>query len=150
MAETDSQTSDDSPRFRAALLHPRYWGKWLAAAVLSALCLLPWSALDAFGAWLGQLAFKRNAKHRRRAGINLEKCFPQMSPGEREALLQAHFVVYWQTLLQTPLLWWGSRRRLAARTEIVGEAHMEDARQRGAVIVLSCHSVALDFGAVSI
>ncbi|MEM7292137.1 MAG: hypothetical protein AAF420_01920 [Pseudomonadota bacterium] len=135
---------------RPALLHPRYWGKWCTVLLLSVICLLPWRLIDWLGARVGRIAYQRYEKHRRHAQMNLEWCFPDIAEQARDELIQDHFCVYWQTLMQSPVLWWGSRPGYAKRVEFSGLEHFERAREQGPVIVLSCHSIALDFGAAAI
>ena len=52
---------------------------------------LPMAVIAAIGNAVGAAAFWLIPERRRVTRVNLEKCFPQMAPRERERLARAHF-----------------------------------------------------------
>ena len=137
-------------RFEVALLHPRYWGKWLGIILITLASYLPFFLLDRLAVLLGKLTYRFYEKHRRQAQMNIDWCFPSLDEGARDAMLRAHFTAYLQSLLLLPMLWWGSPRRFAERVIFKNVEYMDDALAKGPVIVLACHSVMLDYGAAAI
>lgn len=136
--------------FRATLLHPRYWKKWSVIAVLSLLNLLPFSVLDALGTAIGSLCYRYYHKHRRVVRLNIDRCFPALSDDEKNHLIKTHFTAYTQSLLMLPLLWWGRGDTLAHRVTLDNRSVLDAALARGPVIILSCHSVMLNYGGSAI
>ncbi|MEM7206548.1 MAG: hypothetical protein AAF434_01875 [Pseudomonadota bacterium] len=142
--------TDHSVRFQFAFLHPRYWLRWLAFGLIAALNLLPESLIDRLAASIGRLCYRHYEKHRRQASLNISWCFPDMANDAHESLLLAHFVAYWQTLLRIPVLWLGDQDRYLQRVRFENSDILDYALANGPVIVLACHSCALDFGAAAI
>lgn len=133
--------------FENAFLAPKYWGAWLAAGLLWLFSLLPQRLRAAIGALMGDIAYKTNRKRRRVVRINLGLCFPELSVSEREERVRRHFQTMGITLLDYGLLWFGSRRRIHAVSELIGEEHLSRLREAGRnVIIMTGHSAALDFG----
>jgi len=139
------------PRFTAALLAPRFWLSWLAVLLLSLLSLLPRGWRDRLAAAIGGWLYRRKAKRRCFVLTNLHRCFPQMSELERERLALEHFRSNLQVMLDMPTLWWSSRRQFLQRVSLQGEQWLEQAQAQGkGVVLLTCHSLALEYGGVRI
>ena len=132
--------------FQWSLLHPRYWMKWLGVAFLSALNFLPYTVLDRIGKQIGLFALRFYDKHRHAATLNIDWCYPDLSEQEKQQLLREHFIVYAQTLILLPMLWWGNRDKFASRVVFENDNLLDKAIGQGPVIVLSCHSMALNHG----
>jgi KDO2-lipid IV(A) lauroyltransferase len=81
----------------------------------------------------------------RTARRNIELCLPELSSAEREQLLDRHFESLGIALLEIPLAWWITPRRLAkiVRFEGVEHLHAALAKQRG-VILLTAHFTSLE------
>ncbi len=151
MAAVEKSPSAYPGPFRRAFLLPRYWPTWVALGLLWLLTQLPGGLRRALGRCLGDLIYARNAKRRRFVHLNLAWCFPARSEAEREALARGYFRTMAQSLLDYGLLWWGSERRLDHTLRLEGAEHLERARAEGrAVILLTSHNVALDFGAAAL
>lgn len=91
---------------------------------LGALWLFHWLPLGlqaAIGRWVGRLLY-RSARSRRRVALrNLQLCFPDMAPEQREALARRHFEWVARSLLERGLLWYGSQKRLKRLVHVEGE-----------------------------
>lgn len=132
---------------RPALLAPRYWPTWLMVAPFRVLPFLPWRLQFACGRAIGRTA--RRFAHRRRAITrkNLELCFPEKSPEERERLLREHFKELGVGLMETALGWFAPDWRLRQRMRIEGLEHLKRAHEAGrGVILLTAHFTTLEVG----
>ncbi len=140
-----------SPPFRAAFLGPRFWPTWLALWLLWLLSWLPWPVRSALAAAFGPLARLSSRKRREIVRVNLRLCYPQLDEPARERLLRLHFRYRLRSVLDYGLLWWGSARRIGKLVRIRGEEHFRAPHDRGrTVILLTCHSLMLDFGAAAL
>ena len=133
------------------LLHPRFWGTWLAVGFYRVLSLLPMKARHALARPLARLAWKQNAKRRGIVLKNLELCFPELSIAEREALGQKHFSVMARSLLDLGQVWFASDNRLLEIMALEGWENVKQAREAGKNIIFNvAHGAALDFGAAAV
>lgn len=108
---------------------------------------LPYRALVVIGNAVGVLAFWLIPERRRVTRVNLEKCFPEKAPAERERLARAHFRAFCRSFVDRALLWWAPRARVERLVRIEG---LEYLRQHpGApVILFSPHFVGVEAGSV--
>ena len=93
----------------------------LLIGLLWLLHFLPLTVLAALGRGLGRLLWWLARRRRHIALRNLELCFPELTPAEREALAREHFAMVGRSLLERGLLWFASAERLqsiAARGSI--------------------------------
>ena len=142
---------DYVPRFRWRFLHIRFWPIWLGLGVLRLITIMPRRWRNYLGNWLGNRAYERNAKRREIIDINLRWCFPDMSELERAKLSRRYNRVMMRTLLDYGIMWWGRGKRLEKLIQIEGEEHIRDCLNEGkTVLILTAHSVGLDFGAQAI
>ena len=109
--------------------------------------LLPMPAIAATGNALGWALFWLIPERRKVTRINLEKCFPQMPPSERERLARASFRSFCRSFVERGLLWWSSERRLRRLVRVEGAEHL-DALAGRPVIILAPHFVGLDAGGI--
>ncbi len=130
-----------------AFLHPRYWVIWLIAALLRLMVLLPYSGRVVVGNTLGAVFYRIMGRRKHIAEVNLELCFPELSPAERERLLKAHFAALGVAFVEMGTAWWASERRLEGLAEIQGLEHLQAAIKKGkGAILLSAHFVFLEIG----
>jgi KDO2-lipid IV(A) lauroyltransferase len=130
---------------RLRLLAPRYWLTWAGLGLLRLLALLPYALIVGLGRVLGVVLRHLPIRFVRTARRNIELCLPELSPAEREQLLDRHFESLGIALLEIPLAWWITPRRLAkiVRFEGVEHLHAALAKQRG-VILLTAHFTSLE------
>jgi len=131
-----------------SLYAPRHWPTWFAVGGLrAAVTLLPWSWNLALGRALGRLAFRLAGKRVRIARRNLERCFPECSRDEREALLRRHFASLGMALFETGLAWWTGPARLARHLEVAGREHLDAAldSEQGVILVVA-HATLVELG----
>ena len=82
----DAMSSSNA--FRLAMLAPKFWLSWLAVALAWGVARLPLSWMLALGRGLGHLAFYLAGSRRRIAKVNIDLCFPELTPQQRTQLLK--------------------------------------------------------------
>jgi len=128
-------------------LTPRFWPTWLMFGVLRLVILLPWRWQMRIGRLTGRLALGLARQRRHIAEVNLALCFPEQTPRQRRALLEAHFESLGCGIIETALCWWGRDALLRGITRIEGLEHLEAAQAGGkGVILLSAHFTTLELG----
>ena len=135
-------------KFEWGFLHPRNWGLWIALALLWLLSFLPRPLFNAIAGSAGSLAMSLNRKRRQIAETNLKLCFPNMKPGERNQLMQRNARITGQCLMDLGTLWVRGSRRLDKHSRVEGAEHVYNIHEQGGqVILMTCHTMALDHGA---
>lgn len=124
---------------------PRYWPAWLGMGLLRLLCLMPHRMALATGRVFGRIAHRFGGSRRAIVRRNIELCFPELSPEERDALAYEHFKALGMTLIEMGLGRWASDRHLQSITRLTGIEHVERALDAGrGVILLSAHFTTLE------
>ena len=117
---------------------PKYWPAWLGLGLLRVICWLPHSVALVVGRVVGRLAHRFAGERRAIVRRNLELCFPDMLPTERDELAKRHFDALGMSLLEMGLGRWASDDRLTALTTIEGVDHVLDAVNDGKGVILLC------------
>ena len=118
---------------------------WSAIALLWVFARLPWGVQRLLGRGLGALAFALAGSRREAARINLELCFPEMSPAERDALLRMSFRDFGIGLFEFARAWWGSVVPLRSTVRIEGLEHLREIQAQGrGVLMVSGHFMTLE------
>jgi KDO2-lipid IV(A) lauroyltransferase len=122
---------------RLRLFAPRYWPTWIGLGLLRLLVLLPYPALCVVGRSLGALMLRLPLRFADIARRNIEMCLPELDAAARKHLLAEHFASLGMALVETPLAWWGTPKRMARliRTEGAEHVHAALARGRGALLL---------------
>jgi KDO2-lipid IV(A) lauroyltransferase len=111
--------------------------------------LLPLRLLAGLGSVLGIVLYAVGAERRRIALINLELCFPRMSPRARRRIARAHFMALTRSFLERGILWWSSERAVRRLVRLEGAEHWRAAAGRP-IIVLAPHFVGCEMGGIRI
>jgi len=120
--------------------------------LLAALWLFHWLPLQlqaACGSAFGRLGWHLVASRRKVALRNLELCFPELAPNERERLAKEHFRWLGRSLLERGLLWYASPARLRRLIRIEGDVHLAE-RSEKPVMWLAPHFMGLDVAGASV
>ncbi|MDH5631388.1 MAG: lysophospholipid acyltransferase family protein [Gammaproteobacteria bacterium] len=126
-------------------LAPWHWHTWLGLGLLWLMGHLPLSVIAMLGTILGELLFRFFGSRRRVVEQNLSACFPETPKPELNTLVRRNFHETGKAVAATGIAWWGSRRRLENMFRLIGEQHLEAARETGRpVILLVGHCVALE------
>jgi KDO2-lipid IV(A) lauroyltransferase len=113
--------------------------------LLRLICLLPHRVALAIGRLLGRLAHATGGSRRAVVRRNIELCFPDLSPDERDAMALEHFKALGMMLIEMGLGRWARIRHLQTITRLVGAEHVLDALASGkGVILLSAHFTTLE------
>ena len=76
---------------------------------------------------------------------NIELCFPELTPGERDALALEHFKALGMMLVEMGLGRWARTQHLQSISRLIGAEHALDALATGkGVILLSAHFTTLE------
>lgn len=136
-------------RFQSRFLLPRYWPTWAGLSLLAVSRYLPARLRAGIGTVLGELYFRISSKRRQIAQINIDLCFSQLPAGARRRLVRRHFHALSQCLLDLGWLWWASPKSMDRRIQVAGFEHYATQRAQGKnLILLTCHTTALDVGGV--
>ncbi len=126
-------------------LHPRYVPDWLALLFLRAVAALPLPLIWIIGGVLGTLLYYLMSERRHIALTNIRACFPELAPAQQRRLVLAHFRVFVQAALATPISWWGSEKRMKRLVRTPGKEHFDQAlAAKKPVILLVAHFVAIE------
>lgn len=124
---------------------PKYWPIWIGMGVLRLVCLLPHRMALVIGRTIGRLAHRVGGSRRAVVRRNIELCFPDLTPDERDALAYEHFKALGMTLIEMGLGRWASDRHLGSITTIKGLHHLHDAIKKGqGVILLAAHFTTIE------
>lgn len=124
---------------------PSYWPIWLGIGVLRLVCLLPHRAALACGRAFGRSAERIAGRRRAVVRRNIELCFPELTPAERDALASRHFEALGMSVVELGVGRWGSDRTHLAIARLEGIEHLQKALDHGrGVILLSAHFTTLE------
>lgn len=137
----------ERPRFRAALLHPRYWFTWFGFGLWYALVLLPYRLQLFLGAGLGLLFFYIPNGRCRIARRNLELCFPDLKEEQLQALLKDNMRSTGMAFFETGMGWFWPAWRLDRIYTMEGTEQIEQIQAQGqGVILVGFHWTHIDMG----
>lgn len=132
-------------RFRLALLHPRYWLTWLFFGLWWLSSLLPYRVQMMLGRWLGHLLYYVARRRRYITRRNLELCFPELSPKEREQRVRENFVSSGIAVFETGIAWFWPRWRLDKLYTIEGIEHIQEHLKKGqGMLLLTLHFTTIE------
>lgn len=125
------------------------WGARLLLAVMWCLHLLPLSWLAAVGNGMGRLLYVLAGARRRVALRNLELCFPEKTPAERQHVAREHFRWLGRSILERSLLWFAPAERLKSMIHVEGDVKLAERSDRP-VMWLVPHFMGLDVAGVAV
>jgi lauroyl-KDO2-lipid IV(A) myristoyltransferase len=118
----------------------------LFLAVFYLFSWLPLAVIDRTAVVLAGYVMKHNRKRVHIARRNLQLCFPEKLAHEIDQMVCAHFRAYVRSLLHYGLILWAPSWRFRRHTELHGLERVEQLRAEDKnIIVLTCHSVGLEF-----
>jgi KDO2-lipid IV(A) lauroyltransferase len=126
-------------------ISPATWPAWLGLGLLRVTCWLPHRFALRAGRVLGWLAFRIGGERRAIVRRNIELCFPELDPAQREDLVRRHFAALGMSIIEMGLGRWASDEHLVSITTVEGVEHVLDAINQGdGVILLSAHFTTLE------
>ena len=124
---------------------PSTWPTWIGMGLLRIVCWLPHSAAMAVGRALGRVAHSVGAERRAIVRRNIELCFPELNPDQRNDLARDHFLALGMSMIEMGLGRWASDEHLVSLMTLDGVNHVLDAVNAGkGVILLSAHFTSLE------
>jgi len=124
---------------------PRYWPVWAGMGLLRLICLLPHRVTLSVGRFFGRLLHATGGSRRAVVRRNIELCFPDLTPDERDAMALEHFKALGMMLMEMGLGRWASTHHLQSITRLTGAEHVHNALASGkGVILLSAHFTTLE------
>ncbi|WP_428773725.1 lauroyl-Kdo(2)-lipid IV(A) myristoyltransferase [Vibrio sp.] len=150
---SDKSNSTDqylhNPTFEWSFLHPKHWGTWLGIIFAALFAFIPYRWRDALARKLSVFIVRKNGRVVRRARVNLEYCFPEKSPQERQQILEETFVKAAQYMLGYSEFLVRSTKHNQNRGVMLGEENLLPLLDAGEkVIILAPHAWAVDYPAV--
>ncbi|MGS1118156.1 lysophospholipid acyltransferase family protein [Castellaniella sp. UC4442_H9] len=80
--------------------------------------------------------------------VNLDRCFPDRTPEERDAMARRHFRLLAQSFVDRGLCWFGARTRIMGTVALHGEQLLQDLLdQQRPILMFAPHFIALDAAA---
>jgi lipid A biosynthesis lauroyl/palmitoleoyl acyltransferase len=108
---------------------------------------MPSRVLWVLGNGLGSIASWFPTSNRRFAERNIELCFPDMSPRDRNHLVKQHFRLTGFAILSLGLAWFAPRWRVERFVAVQGQHYLDEVLKSGKnVILLAPHFIGLDIG----
>lgn len=125
--------------FNKKLLHPKHLPMWMAIFFWWLLIqLLPYRALMALGSVLGLLSARLAKRRSKIARRNIELCFPEKTPAERERILRESMKSLGMGLFESGMAWFAPRWRLRNLYRIEGLEHLHNAKTQGQGVIFTC------------
>jgi KDO2-lipid IV(A) lauroyltransferase len=118
--------------------------------VFRLIALLPLSVLQGLGATAGWLLWLLPNSRRRTAIVNVERCFPELSVGERRRLAREAILHEVITFFETPMVWLGADARVRALVTTWNGLEILDAAMKPGTgaILLTLHQGSFEAGAI--
>ena len=138
-AKPAAQTGEPDGQPRRSLLsfwRPHYWPAWCFVAWLRLSAALPlaWSlAVHRLG---GRVLYALARRQRHVARRNLEICFPDLTPTEREDVLKRQFESVGMSIGEIAFAWFASDRRVPKHFVVRGLEHVNEALAKGKGAIL--------------
>lgn len=140
--------SQPKTTFHAGLLHPKHWLAWALLGVVFLITCLPVRVRYALFSRIGVMAYQRSAKRQNTVSTNLKICFPNLSDLQAQALARSYAGYSGFAMAEMAWIWFRSLKRIKARTEIIGQAHLAQAlKSKRPIMFLVPHTLFLEYGA---
>lgn len=145
-----TQNKPYTAKFDWQFFLPYYWVTWLGLLLLWLLNYLPFKMKRSLSRLLGRFIYQYNIKRRHIVETNLSLVFPEKDKKAHQEMA-LHFItdaIF--ILLDYPLLW-SKQKTLNQRIKIKGLEHIKACQQQNKpVILLTCHMLALEYGALAL
>jgi KDO2-lipid IV(A) lauroyltransferase len=107
--------------------------------------LLPYPMIMAIGRLTGRVIRLWSGEREHFADVNLQLCYPDMTPDQRRALIRDNFAAMGMGLMEVGMGWWWSRERIERLlVGIDGEEHLPTPGDGTGTIFLTAHFTSLE------
>lgn len=128
-------------------LTPAYWPGWLGISLLWLLGKTPFWLGWALSVPLGFLISRLMKSRRKVAERNIDRCFPQLEPEQREAMVDGCFRSLGRMLFEIAWSWSASAKRMRRVGHVIGAENLHRAKQDGrGVLIITGHFSCLEVG----
>ncbi len=128
-------------------LHPRHWYALPVLALMLIMSWMPSRVLWVLGGGLGTIASWFPSHNRRFAERNVELCFPDLTPLERQRIVKKYFRMTGFTALSLSVGWFAPRWRVEKFITLRDEHYLDSIyASNKPVILLAPHFIGLDIG----
>ena len=142
---------ENRENFSFRYLLPYYWFSWVIIFLSFLLIYLPKPLRRFVGSSTGFFIKHSNAKRSHIVMTNLSLCFKSQTREQLNKIHDEYFKNLGNTIIDIPSLWWRSDRSLQKDCEIINDHYIDNELSKGkGVILLTPHTVSLDFGGRSI
>ena len=117
---------------------PRYWLTWVVYLWMRVSVLLPIRWQVAIGRRAGKALSLLIPDKRRITERNIEVCFPELSPDERQTLCRKHYESMGAAFPEMAMGWFGSEKIVRDIVHIEGEEYLREALAKGKGVLLFC------------
>lgn len=107
-----------------------------AFIILYLIQLLPFGMIQKLADFIGWLAYYAVAPRHRVGTVNLQKCFPEWSEAQRQAVLKRHFQHMAKLMLEYGLYWYAPAERLRSLVRYQDKHHLDNALAAGEKVIL--------------
>ena len=108
-------------------------------AVLREMASLPLPAARAAGTAIGVAAWRLKTRPARITAMNIDACFPRLSPRERERLCRRSLIETGRLIAETGFAWYGKAEAMARRVRTVEGGELIDKPSPGGTVILMPH-----------
>ncbi len=125
----------------------KYAPSWLVYGFIWLIAQLPYKLIILLGKGLGKLLLLILKSRKKVVAINLDICFPELSPLEKQALVKKHFAELGIMLTQTIKTFLGTTKSIEQNALIKGGEHIEACLEKNqGILLVAGHFTALDMG----
>lgn len=141
--------ASQNTKFKAAFLHPRYWGTWFWLGLWRLITILPFRLLLVIGQLIGFILYLLPTSRKKIARINIQLCFPELDSAAQTRLLKENFRSMGIALMEVGMAWWWSKHRLLKLVSVEGLENLQRPSGEG-VILLGMHFTTLEIGGAAL
>lgn len=141
--------ASQNTKFKAAFLHPRYWGTWFWLGLWRLVTILPFRLLLVIGQLIGFILYLLPTSRKKIARINIQLCFPELDSAAQTRLLKENFRSMGIALMEVGMAWWWSKHRLLKLVSVEGLENLQRPSGEG-VILLGMHFTTLEIGGAAL
>ena len=131
------------------LFTPRYWLSWLVIGAMYCIGRMPFRMQQVIALSLGRLLYLADRKHRKICRINIDLCFPDVTPIEKKKICRDSFYYIVLGLCTMCSIWFAPKKKNLGRLRVTGLENVHNAIARGkGVLLLGGHQAGLETGAL--
>lgn len=126
-------------------LAPKYWLIWFSISLLRLICSLPYQWGLSIGKYLGRILYRLMKNRRHITTINIQLCFPELSPKEQQLRIKEVFENNGIGLIETGFAYWKDAEFFREITEFRNFELLDQQLAKGnGVILMGWHFSCLD------